>query len=74
MSKRPPITRVAAPYRKMVRKAMDSGWTMTQSRTGHPVLTSPDGNYSTPIPGSSKDRGSLVQAVRLRLRRHGVDV
>ena len=57
-------------YRAMVRAAMDQGWTFSISGKGHAKLTSPDGQYSTPIPGTS-GAAPLRKAIRIRLVRHG---
>lgn len=63
---------VARIFRPAVKAALKQGWTLTQGRTAHPKLTSPDG-YSTPVPSSSND-GSLLRGFEMRLRKHGVDL
>jgi hypothetical protein len=60
-------------YRPIVRKALAQGWTLQQVGKGHPKLTSPDGTWSTPLPGSSSSP-SLFKAVVSLLRKHGLDV
>lgn len=75
MAKTHPNQMVARDYRKLVDAARKDGWALTISSRGHPKLTSPDGSYATPIPGSSGGGHSrLLRTITLRLRRHGVDV
>lgn len=57
--------------RKAVDAALDAGWVLTD-RGKHLKITSPDGTYAQPVPGSTRNTG-LMKAFTQRLRKHGVE-
>lgn len=66
-----PLQTVSKGYRPLVKAAMAQGWTLSRSRLGHVKLTSPDGSYTTPIPGTGRD-GCLVRCLTSRMKKHGL--
>lgn len=66
-----PLLTVSKGYRPLVRAALAQGWTISRTRLGHVKLTTPDGSWTVPIPGSGRD-GRLVAALSSRMRKHGL--
>jgi predicted RNA binding protein YcfA (HicA-like mRNA interferase family) len=64
--------KVPKDLRKAVRSATEAGWVLSTGRAKHTKLTSPDGSYATPIPGSTNNRG-LIKKILSELRKRGVD-
>lgn len=58
-------------YRPLVKMALKEGWKLEFSRHGHPKLTSPDGEFSTPIPSSSSSP-AMYTAIKVRLAKAGL--
>lgn len=68
------LTSVPKDYRPLLKTALAQGWTLTRTPHGrHPILTSPDGSYSTPLPGSSTCP-YLLMAIKARLRKNGLEI
>lgn len=68
------LTSVPKDYRPLLKAALAEGWTLTRTAHGrHPILTSPDGSYSTPLPGTSTCP-YLLKVIKRRLRNQGLEL
>lgn len=65
------LTAIPKEYRPIVKAALGQGWELSFSRHGHPMLSSPDGSFSTPIPSSSRSP-AMYTAIKVRLVKAGL--
>lgn len=59
-------------YQPLARAAHDQGWAITRSGNGHTKLTSPDGSFIMPLPGSGRVAVNLYKSITGRLRKAGL--
>lgn len=58
----------------LVQAALDAGWTLDNTGTGHPRLKPPSGGKPIVMSMTPKSVGLMVRLLRRDLRREGVNV
>jgi predicted RNA binding protein YcfA (HicA-like mRNA interferase family) len=67
-----PLRGVSKDHRDLIQKALDQGWTLTRTKSGHLRLTPPDGGDFI-ITAKTSGGGRGERNLRSLLRQRGVD-